>query len=56
MIAAIDLATDVLGSRTARKHWLATPALALDGCRPVDLPGGSIQGIAPVRTLLAGTD
>jgi putative toxin-antitoxin system antitoxin component (TIGR02293 family) len=55
VVAALDLATDVLGSRAAAEHWLATPALALDQRRPVDLLQ-SVEGMALVTTLLTRMD
>jgi putative toxin-antitoxin system antitoxin component (TIGR02293 family) len=53
--AVMDLATDVLGSRAAAERWLATPAMALDQRRPLDLLGGA-EGMALVTTLLTRMD
>lgn len=47
-----DIATHVLGSRDLAAHWLAQPALALDGQRPQDLLATE-PGLAAVKTLLA---
>ena len=47
-----DIATRVLGSRDLAAHWLAQPALALDGQRPQDLLA-TVPGLAEVKTLLA---
>ncbi|MFK4448972.1 putative toxin-antitoxin system antitoxin component (TIGR02293 family) [Caballeronia udeis] len=55
-IAAVTKkATDVLGSRVAAEHWLATPAIGLDQCRPVDLLQRA-EGLELVITLLARMD
>ncbi len=53
--AVMDLATDVLGSRTAAERWLVTPAMALDQRRPIDLLSDA-DGIALVTTLLRQMD
>ncbi|RYE44022.1 MAG: DUF2384 domain-containing protein [Hyphomicrobiales bacterium] len=33
----LELAQELLGSREAAERWLAEPAMALDGLRPLDL-------------------
>lgn len=46
-----DSAIHVLGSRDLAEHWLALPALALDGQRPLDQLG-TAPGVEVVKTLL----
>ncbi|MEX3897835.1 antitoxin Xre/MbcA/ParS toxin-binding domain-containing protein [Paraburkholderia sp. BR10954] len=48
-------AIGVLGSKEAAKHWLATPAIALDRCRPLDLLHDP-NGVESVMTLLVRID
>jgi putative toxin-antitoxin system antitoxin component (TIGR02293 family) len=48
-------AIDVLGSQEAAIRWLATPAIALDGQRPIDLLSDP-EGVARVLTLLVRMD
>ncbi len=44
-------ATAIFGSQTAAEHWLETPAMALDGHRPLDLLS-TPAGVELVETLL----
>ena len=46
-----DIAIRVLGSRELAEHWLAQPALALDGQRPLDLLA-TAPGVEAVKDLL----
>ena len=46
-----DMATRVLGTLELAEYWLAQPALALDGKRPIDLLS-TAAGIQAVKDLL----
>jgi putative toxin-antitoxin system antitoxin component (TIGR02293 family) len=48
-------AIDVLGSQEAAERWLASPALGLDGRKPIDLLQ-STEGTDLVKTLLTRMD
>jgi putative toxin-antitoxin system antitoxin component (TIGR02293 family) len=50
-----EQAIDVLGSKEAAEHWLATPAIGLDQRRPIDLLQSS-EGSELVKTLLTRMD
>jgi putative toxin-antitoxin system antitoxin component (TIGR02293 family) len=50
-----EQAIDVLGSKEAAEHWLATPAIGLDQRRPIDLLQSS-EGAELVKTLLIRMD
>jgi len=47
----LSKATDVFGNQSDAEHWLATSAIGLNACRPIDLLATS-QGAATVKTLL----
>lgn len=46
---------DVLGSEKQARFWLETPALALDGQKPMELLG-TPEGIKAVQTLIIRMD
>ena len=48
-------AIDVLGSQEAAERWLSSPALGLDGRKPIDLLQ-STEGTDLVKTLLTRMD
>jgi putative toxin-antitoxin system antitoxin component (TIGR02293 family) len=52
LIEITEMAERVLGNRDLAEEWLAAPALALDGQRPLDLLT-SAPGIAAVKVLLS---
>jgi putative toxin-antitoxin system antitoxin component (TIGR02293 family) len=49
------IAQEVLGSREAAERWIATPAIALNARRPIDLMS-TPQGAELVKRLLAQLD
>ena len=51
LLAVAELATKVLGARTAAERWLAASAIGLDRRRPIDLLASS-EGTDMVKTLL----
>lgn len=51
----IEQLTGVLGSVKNAQLWLETPALGLDGAKPIDLLN-SARGIEEVKTLIIRMD
>jgi putative toxin-antitoxin system antitoxin component (TIGR02293 family) len=55
LVAVTNLAITVLGSQEAAERWLASPAMALDQRRPIDLLQSS-EGTELVKSLLTRMD
>ena len=55
LVSVTSRAIDVLGSQEAAERWLASPAMALDRRKPIDLLQ-STEGTDMVKTLLTRMD